>query len=264
MRGVERSDIGVSHGSEQVAEVVNPHGGGGFVLVCEHASNHIPAELDGLGLDLETQQSHIAWDPGAKAIAVLMSERLGSPLVASRISRLVYDCNRAPEHPSAILARSELHDVPGNANLSDGARDARVHDVYAPFSNVLAETIEKVPSDAALVTVHSFTPVYFGKTRDVEIGILHDTDSRLADLMLDSAQQHTRHVIRRNEPYSPKDGVTHTLKLHGIRNGLANVMLEIRSDLIATADTQRAMADMLSGWLTECLARLDAGAEVAR
>ncbi len=263
MRGVELSDTEVNHGTGQVAEVINPRGGGAFVLVCEHASNRIPTALNGLGLDDDTRHSHIAWDPGAKALAAHMSETLSSPLVSSLISRLVYDCNREPGHPSAVLARSELHDVPGNANLSETDRAARERDYYSPFSSVVAETIQAAPSDAALITVHSFTPVYFGKTRDVEIGILHDTDSRLADLMLDSGRQHTQHVIRRNEPYSPKDGVTHTLKLHGIRNGLANVMLEIRSDLIATADTQRAMADMLSGWLTECLVQLNTGAEVA-
>lgn len=263
MRGVERSDIGVSRGPGQVAEVVNPRGGGGFVLVCEHASNHIPAELEGLGLDPEIQQSHIAWDPGAKAIAVLMSERLGSPLVASRISRLVYDCNRAPEHPSAVLARSELHDVPGNGHLTEDDRATRVRNYYLPFCSVLADTIQAAPSGTALVTIHSFTPVYFGKTRDVEIGILHDSDSRLADLMLDTAQRHTDYVIRRNEPYSPEDGVTHTLKRHGIQNGLANVMLEIRSDLIAAEDTQRDMAEMLSGWLTSALTRLTTDAEIA-
>ncbi len=263
MRGVELSRANVSHDLEQVAEVVNPQSGGAFVLVCEHASNRIPSALNGLGLDDDARGSHIAWDPGAMALAVQMSETLHSPLVASLVSRLVYDCNREPGHPSAVLARSELHDVPGNANLSETERAARERDYYSPFCNVVAETIQVAPSDAALVTIHSFTPVYFGKTRDVEIGILHDSDSRLADLMLHSAQQHTEHVVRRNEPYSPEDGVTHTLKLHGIRNGLANVMLEVRSDLIATADTQRQMAEMLSGWLNSALANLTTDAETA-
>ena len=36
----------------------------------------------------------------------------------------------------------------------------------------------------AVVTVHSFTPVHFGEPRAVELGILHDEDSRLADGML--------------------------------------------------------------------------------
>ena len=263
MRGVELSGAETGQGSEPVAEVINPRGGGGFVLVCEHASHRIPEALNGLGLDPDTRQSHIAWDPGAKAVAVHMSEILSSPLVASRISRLVYDCNRNPEHPGAILDRSENHDVPGNSALSDDDKAARVRDYYAPFCSVLADTIEAAPSGAALVTVHSFTPVYFGKTRDVEIGILHDADSTIADLMLSLAQQNTDHVVRRNEPYSPKDGVTHTLKRHGIQNGLANVMLEIRSDLIATADTQREMAELLSGWLTSALARLKTDAEIA-
>ena len=32
-----------------------------------------------------------------------------------------------------------------------------------------------------VVTVHSFTPIYDGQRRAVEIGVLHDTDDRLAN-----------------------------------------------------------------------------------
>lgn len=41
------------------------------------------------------------------------------------------------------------------------------------------------------------------------------------------------------------DGVTHSLKLHGISNGLANVMIEIRNDLLATPDDEAIMAEEL-------------------
>ena len=69
--------------------------------------------------------------------------------------------------------------------------------------------------------------------------------------------------MRRNEPYSPEDGVTHTLKQHAIANGLANVMLEIRNSLVTDAESQRQMADMLSGWLTAAVAHLTSNSEVA-
>ena len=52
------------------------------------------------------------------------------------------------------------------------------------------------------------------------------------------------------------DGVTHTLDLHGSRNDLANVMLEIRNDLIETPRQQAKMDDMLAGWLQATIAGL--------
>ena len=99
--------------------------------------------------------------------------------------------------------------------------------------------------------MHSFTPVYFGKPRAVEIGILHDADARLADAMLAAAGPAYRTL--RNEPYGPEDGVTHTLKEHGLSNGVPNVMIEVRNDLIQDEAGQRVVADYLAGLLIESL-----------
>ena len=249
--------------SEQVAEVVNAGGRGGYVLACEHASRHIPGRFADLGLDADARASHIAWDPGAEPMARAMSARLDAPLVLSAVSRLVFDCNRELSHPGATTATSELYTIPGNQDLSEAERRARKRDYYDPFCALLSDTVRRAGPDAALVTVHTFHPVYFHKHREVEIGLLHDADSRLAERMLATAGDHGDHLVRLNEPYSPEDGVTHTLKEHAIRNGLANVMIEVRSDLVETADAQAAMAEMLCGWLAAAVADLQAGAEIA-
>ena len=85
-----------------------------------------------------------------------------------------------------------------------------------------------------MVTVHSFTPVYFGKPRAVELGLLHDEDSRLADAMLDHASRIPHRRVERNQPYGPADGVTHSLQVHALERGLANVMIEVRNDLLCS------------------------------
>lgn len=235
------------------AQLHNADGKGQVLLVCEHASNRIPAALDNLGLDEATRLSHIAWDPGALAVAQEISRVLDARLVASTVSRLVYDCNRPPESPGAMPKRSEVFDIPGNQNLNEAEKAARVATVYEPFRTLLADTIATSPTPPVLVTIHSFTPVYLGKQRDVEIGILHDSDTRLADAMLDLAPKHTDMNTRRNDPYGPADGVTHTLKLHALPNGLMNVMIEVRNDLIADADQQRAVGKMLAELVADAL-----------
>lgn len=236
-QGSARNDIGV--------EIRNPNGAGDVVVLCEHASNDIPARYGGLGLAAQDAQSHAAWDPGARAVALLLAQALDAPLVASRVSRLVYDCNRPPDSPGAMPARSELIEVPGNRDLTDEQRQERIDTIYRPFTDTVSDLLDSrrtTASVSALITVHSFTPVYYGKPREVEIGILHDSDTRLADLMLAEAGRLPHRVIRRNDPYGPEDGVTHTLRLHGIRNGLPNVMVEIRNDLIATPQAQETLA----------------------
>jgi predicted N-formylglutamate amidohydrolase len=238
-------------------EVRNAGSASETVVVCEHASASIPPQFNNLGLSPSALQSHVAWDPGAIELAAKIAARLDAVLVASKISRLVYDCNRPPEAPDAMPALTEVCDVPGNADLSAAQKAERVATYYEPFRATLAAvTGEK--SAPVLVTVHSFTPVFHGQKRDVEIGILHDRDTRLADAMLSMATAHTDHAVSRNEPYGPDDGVTHTLKEHALPGGHLNVMLEVRNDLIADEPAQTTMAEMLSNWLSHAITQAEA------
>jgi len=243
-------------------EVIDPDGRSPVLLVCEHASNRIPAQYDGLGVDEATAHSHVAWDPGARAVAVSLSGLLDAPLVASTVSRLVYDCNRPPEAAGAMPEKSEAYDIPGNHALTNAARANRVNTVYDPFCKAVTAAITAT-APKAMVTIHSFTPVFNGHARQTEIGILHDNDSRLADALLGSAANHTALCVARNRPYGPEDGVTHTLKEHGLKNGLMNVMIEIRNDLIATPKAQQEMARMMAGWLAASLGQLGVDCPVA-
>lgn len=229
---------------------------GRVILVCEHASRRLPHALGTLGLTDEVLASHIAWDPGALAVSRRMAESLDATLVFQRFSRLVYDCNRPPDSPAAMPEKSEVFDVPGNRGLDQSARDARTRALYLPFRDRLSHLVKgRVDAGGApvIVTMHSFTPIYFGKPRDVEIGILHDDDSRLADAMLAAAGNGNGYDVRRNEPYGPQDGVTHTLKEHGLSNGLPNVMIEVRNDLIQDEAGQGVVADYLAELLVTSL-----------
>lgn len=243
-------------------EVINPAGNADFLIACEHASYFMPPELNNLGLAGDILKSHIAWDPGALSIAASMSVTLDAPLIAHRISRLVYDCNRPLDAESAIPAKSEIFDVPGNTNLTNAERRERYDRFYVPFHEVLAERIQQKMRQGrppTLVTVHSFTPIYEGHIRDVEIGVLHDTDSRLADSFLDTTHREKAFTIRRNAPYGPEDGVTHTLAKHAIPNGLLNVMFEIRNDLIVDESRQHEIANWISNNLLTARAALGDG-----
>ena len=241
---------------ESVVEVSRSSARSAIVLVCEHASFHIPEDLNDLGISHDAMRSHVAWDPGAMAVARRISQNLDAVLVASTVSRLVYDCNRPPEASDAIPTRSVAYDVPGNFGLTDDEKRARVSRYYAPFRERLAFEIAR-RSDPVIVTVHSFTPNYNGEKREVEIGILHDHDSTLADAIMQFA---TGYDVRLNAPYGPEDGVTHTLNEHALKHGHLNVMIEVRNDLVADEPTQTAMAKTLTSWITQALESLGADA----
>ncbi len=205
------------------------------VLVCEHASNRVPSRFHNLGLSDELLDFHIAWDPGALDVAKMLAKELDCPLVAANVSRLVYDCNRPPQAQDSIPPLSEIYEIPGNADISLADRNWRIENIYHPFHEALEQTIAQQKEKGvlpAIITIHSFTPVYKGEVREVEIGILHDQDSQLADLILQTAENGLPYKMARNEPYSATDGVTHTLQRHAIQQNLRNVMIEIRNDLI--------------------------------
>ena len=251
-------------------ETVNPNGRADIVLVCEHAANRIPTALDGLGLAPETRHSHVAWDPGADEVARALSELLDAPLFVQRFSRLVYDCNRPIFADSAVPVVSERFAIPGNSDLGPDARADRKAAIYLPFRDAVAAFIRGRIAAArppALVTVHTFTPVFAGRKRTTELGVLHDADARLADAVLALLTADSGLAVRRNDPYGPADGVTHTLKVQALGHGLPNVMFEIRSDLVADTRGQQTFAERLSRTVTAALdllqQRFGAGADVA-
>ena len=232
--------------------MLNANGAGPAVLVCEHASRFIPAKLDNLGLDETAARSHVAWDIGAFDLSVELMGALDVPLVHSRVSRLVYDCNRPPDRSDAMPSHSEVFPIPGNANLTEADRDQRTQEVYIPFRTLLSEVIASRSMPVAVITIHSFTPVYNGKRRDVELGILHDIDDRAARILLGKTRESGLKTAL-NEPYSATDGVTHTLREHAIRQGLPNVMLEVRNDLIDTPEGVNRMAGLLAPLLRDLI-----------
>jgi len=250
----------LSDAEKPVVETFNAGSTADIVLVCEHASNSIPLYFNGLGLSDEEKNSHIAWDLGAKGVALALSAAFDAPLVSSRISRLVYDCNRPPTSPTAIPSRSENSRIPGNQSVSNGEQQARFEQIYQPFYQCLKSTISPlidIGRRPVLVTIHSFTPVFFGKQRPTQIGILHSQDERMANAMLAIAPETTSMRVERNLPYGPKDGVAHTLDVHGGTNALPNVMIEIRNDLLSTPEAISNVASILKSMIEKSLPRLD-------
>ena len=241
---------------EAVFEWVNPEGQSPIILVCEHASNHIPPELNRLGLTEADLKRHIAYDPGAAPVARLLAKLLDAPLILQRVSRLVYDCNRPPEAPGAMPELSEVFEIPGNKALSPEARLSRTLQVARPFHRALETMLDERAAarhPAALVSIHSFTRVYQGRKRDVDLGLLFDRDPWLAHSLVKSFPGINTQL---NEPYGPKDGVLYLLNLHAAPRGLHHLMIEICNDLLETERNQQQWAQRLSVPLIQAAAKL--------
>lgn len=250
----------LSDDEKPVASVYRPQGGASVLLICEHGCAAIPRALGDMGLTDTDRLSHAVWDIGAEALARRLADGLDAPLVQVHVSRVVYDCNRPPESASAIPVRSEVIDIPGNSDLSAAERGRRVTDVYQPFRDLVSRTLDGFEAPPAIITVHTFTPVFFGARRTVELGVLHDADDRLAQAVLRAARDVPGLDARMNEPYGADDGVTHSLQVHAVSRSLPNVMLEIRNDLVADETGVAATSDWLLPVLKRALAEIGQGA----
>ncbi len=237
---------------EQAVRVSNPGGASPYVFTCDHASNYMPPEIGTLGLSEEDFQRHIAWDPGALPVATLLAQALDATLIESCVSRLAIDCNRPLDAHNLIPEVSETTAVPGNEGLTTEQRQARIDLAWRPFHNTIAATIEErlaAGRETRLVSVHSYTPVYFGKHRPWHIGIIHDEDDRISAPLLRALNGVAGIKVGANQPYSPADLVYFTLERHARSRGLACAMIEIRNDEIADAAGQRKWAELLGSLL---------------
>lgn len=239
------------NGEGEGAVTLNDKGRSPFFLVCEHAGKVIPKSLGDLGLKQSDLLRHIAWDIGAEPVARHLSQLLDAPLVMQRYSRLVYDCNRPPDAPSAIPEVSETTPIPGNERLSPEEKAERAQAIYFPFHAQVSSMLEhrlRLGQKVIFVTVHSFTPVFKGVERRLEVGLLHDRDRRFSDVLL-ALMRRQGIDVRANEPYGPQDGVCHTLNLHAGARDLPYAMIEIRNDLIEGETQQKEWAERLSDFL---------------
>jgi predicted N-formylglutamate amidohydrolase len=225
--------------------------GCGLLLICDHASNSIPAEYGDLGMPASELARHIAYDPGAAAVTRNLAALLGAPAILSTFSRLLIDANRGEDDPTLVMRLSDGALVPGNAGIDDNERERRIRRFHAPYHAAIAAAIEHALAlgrPPALVSIHSFTPVWRGRARPWHAGILWDRDPRLALPMLEALRSDPELIVGDNEPYS---GALHndTMWRHGTARGLPHALVEIRQDLIgdeaAAADWAARLAPIL-------------------
>jgi predicted N-formylglutamate amidohydrolase len=232
---------------------VNRDGASPFVLVCDHASSRIPEEYGDLGLTPVQRLMHIAWDPGALAVAHQLSDLLDAPLIHSTVCRLVIDCNRATDKHDLIPTVSERTDIAANAGLSEAERERRIANFHAPFHAAIDALLSErlaAGRETILVTVHSFTPTYKGVPRPWPIGLIHATDPSFTERLRDALLAEDPDLnVGWNEPYSAMNGVTYTLEHHGDGRGLDATMIEIRHDEIL----ESAGVALWAGRLGRCL-----------
>jgi len=236
---------------------LRPNGAGPILFVCDHASNAIPEVHTNLGLSAEQREDHIAWDPGAAGVTKALSDLLDCPAILARASRLLIDCNRHPGDVDAIPQISETTTIFGNANLAPDQVAARIEAYHTPFHAAIEQTRAELGAQIrAVVSLHSYVPVFHGQQRPWHLGLVYNADRRMADVVREGLSADPDLVIGDNEPYSGQDRFYYTLNRHGQAHGLPCLMIEIRNDLIKFPSDQTAWAKILVPMLGKALAKI--------
>jgi predicted N-formylglutamate amidohydrolase len=225
----------------------DPAAGGPFVFTCEHATRLLP-EWTPEPEDLPLLEDHWGWDIGAGDLTRALIERTGACGVLSRFSRLVCDPNRDPRESSFLVERIEDRTLSFNRDIDFAERRRRRERYFDPYHDAIDRTIgQRAAVDARfrLCSIHSFTPLYLGRARPMEIGVLFDShDEQAWRLEGALAEEGFESVL--NAPYSGKDGMMYAANRHGQVHGLVYIELEVRQDLIDTPAKAGDVADRMA------------------
>ncbi len=207
---------------------------GDILIVADHASAFVPPDID-LGVPDETFGRHVAVDIGVAPLAEALCVAIGCGAVLGAVSRLVCDYNREADAPGLVPVESDGIVIPGN-RIDPAARAARVARFFLPYHQAVAAAIAAT-RPALIVSLHSFTPRLASRpdeARPWQIGILHNRDGRAARIALPTLAADGI-VAGDNQPYSGRV-LNATMNRHAEAAGLPYLGIEVRQDLIATAD----------------------------
>lgn len=219
-----------------VPKVLRPLGGSQYVLICDHATNWMPVEMEGLGLSRQDLGRHIAWDIGAAGVTEVLSELLDAPAIFSPASRLVVDCNRHVGAADQMLEVSDGTVVAGNKKLTAAQKKARVEEWYEPYHEAIEGVLrgrETRGMVTKVVSVHSMTPSLDGVVRPWPIALSSDGERGFTERVLERLRAQGDLQVGDNEPYSMDPKVDFSVPEHAVKRGLEYVQVEFRQDEVA-------------------------------
>ena len=240
----------------------NEDGPAPMVIICDHASNRVPASYGDLGLPQAEFARHIAWDIGAAAISEILASRFNAPAVLSTVTRLLIDCNRGFDDPGLTPAISDGTGIPANRGITSVERETRWRTYHQPYHATIANAIDRKLANGqspVVLSIHSMTPTLRGVARPWQITVCWDADQRLSAPMLDALRAHAGIVVGDNEPYNLDPSEDYSVPLHATRRGLKHLMIEFRQDEVASPAGQQRWAALFGDCLERVLTAEAAG-----
>jgi predicted N-formylglutamate amidohydrolase len=214
------------------------------LITCEHAGNAVPARYAKYFESLSTElQSHLGWDPGAREIGAFLAHHLGAPFYKCESTRLLVEPNRSLH--SEQLFSSFVQ------QLTPAERTEVLNQYYFPHRSAVEDWVRTSAKPIAHISVHSFTPVFHGIERQVDIGLLFDPDRkgelRFCTRWLEALKARAPHLrVHHNEPYKGiDDGFTTYLRTKFADEEYLGIEIEVNQRFVATPQMDEVMSLLL-------------------
>lgn len=231
-----------------------------LLVTCEHAVNIVPQRWQHLFRgNPDILETHRGWDAGAAELARHLGGELSSPCFMARVSRLLMDHNRSPHNRSLWSEFSR--------DLAASEKNLLLDEFYRPFRDRTGRwLVARHDKGDRLVhlSVHTFIPVFDGKTRNIDIGLLYDPGrpdevlfagfwkSRLAASQLGLK-------VRCNVPYRGRsDCHCKTYRDIYASSDYTGIELEINQALVADRQAWKSCKRLVTESLRETLGKISA------
>ena len=235
---------------------------GGIVIIGDHASNRVPADID-LGIDPALLDQHMAIDIGVAEVAeAMVAADARFAALLGNVSRLVCDFNREEDAPGLVPIESDGYAIPGNRLDTAGIAD-RLKRFHRPYHAALETHLAAIPP-ALILSLHSFTPALTSRAepRPWHVGVLYNQDERGARAAIPLLQAEGLDVGDQL-PYSGTL-LNATMNRHAEAHGRLYLGVEVRQDQIGAASGQAIWVERLTRVCRQIVAKLtfDPGAKL--
>lgn len=204
-----------------------------IILSCEHAGNAVPENLRYLfNAEPEVLETHRGWDLGAWKLAEFLSVKLSAQVVGCHITRLLVEANRSSDSTELFSSFSSI--------LPDSEKEKLIREHYLPYRSKLETLIEEANKPVLHLSIHSFTPMWNGIERSVDIGILFDPQRNSESNYSHRLKQELEKQLpllstKYNEPYKgTDDGITTWVREFYSEETYTGIELEVNQKFAVT------------------------------
>ncbi len=227
---------------------------GNIIFSGPHNGYAVPKKLKPcLGMDEQWfHNAHEAMDLHIDKLFIEMQNTLNNvSFIKGNYSRLVCDLNCLPEY--AIVERSpEYNHIKIEQNHPNTCcpeqRSRRIEEIYWAYHDTKKQLIDKKRTKhggVIVLDVHSFSPTWEQKKRNVELGTIRCKKTPLSRAFEEFLKNQNDFIFVSGEPYRVSEQPSNAAPLITQHNDLQYLGLEIRNDLIANDEGIQKIAALL-------------------